>query len=81
MKIVRFVQTESGNKAAAAFGMKEAATPVTKSVEFLVSTVRYFLNSVFMRQNVLIVSGQIDNATREKISGHFASIEGEDWAW
>lgn len=38
----RFVQTESGNKAAAAFGMKEAATPVTESVEFLVSTVRSF---------------------------------------
>ena len=37
-----FVQTESGNTAAQAFGMKEAVTPVKDSVDFLVKTVGLF---------------------------------------
>ena len=24
---------------------------------------------------------QIDSATRDKTSGHFPSVEGEDWTW
>ena len=42
----RFVQTDSGNKGARSFGMAEAPTPVKKSVEFLVATVRLRFSSL-----------------------------------
>ena len=75
------MQTESGNKAAAIFGMKEARTPVKESVEYLVATVSY-TSSVGHAHGVANGSEfKIDGATREKTSGHFPSIEGEDWPW
>ena len=63
-------------------GMKEAPTPVKESLEYLVATVRISPSvSALGNTSLIDLDLQIDGATRDKVSGHFPSIEGGDWAW
>lgn len=55
--------------------------PVKKSVEYLVASVRIPPGFSTLGRASLMNELQIDGATRDKTSGHFPSIEGEDWAW
>ena len=64
------------------FGMEEAPVPVKKSLEYLVATVRISSGvSALGNASLMDLDLQIDGATRDKVSGHFRSIEGGDWAW
>lgn len=61
--------------------MIERPVPVKKSVEYLVATVRIPPGFSTSGRLSLINELQTDGATRDKTSGRFPSIEGEDWAW
>ena len=64
------------------FGMEEAPMPLKKSLEYLVATVRNSSGVLALGNASLMDPNlQIDGATREKVSGHFPSVEGGDWAW
>ena len=57
--------------------------PVKKSLEYLVATVRISSGvSDLEDTSLMYLDLQIDSATtRDKVSGHFPSVEGGDWAW
>ena len=56
--------------------------PLKKSLEYLVATVRILSGvSAMGNTSLMDLDLQIDSATRDKVSGHFPSVEGGDWAW